>query len=102
MKKIINNKVYDTENAECICNYSFGNPNNFRYICEDIYKSSNGQFFIQYSGGAMSKYSIKHSPNNVSGSNGIRLVTDDEAKDFIEDHGTCEDYVKAFGEPEIG
>ncbi|AQQ71187.1 hypothetical protein SMSP2_01553 [Limihaloglobus sulfuriphilus] len=102
MKNIINGKVYDTETAELICSYKYGYEGDFRYVYEALYKSYNGQFFIEYKGGAMSKYSEITGPNEAFGGSGIRLIDEDEARDFIESNGSTEDYVKAFGEPEEG
>ena len=102
MKKIINGKLYDTESAEFICMYSYSNPRDFNFVEESLYKSPYGTFFIEYSGGAKSRYAVQYGQNEVGGSKGIRLVDIDEAKEFLESHGKSEDYVKAFGEPELG
>jgi hypothetical protein len=102
MKKIINGKVYDTEVAELICSYEYGYERDFRYVYEALYKSPNGQFFINYQGGAMSKYSENTGPNETFGGSGIRLIDEDEARKFTESNGSNEDYVKAFGEPVEG
>ena len=102
MKTIIDGKLYDTENAEMFCEYSFSHTGDFQHVYEALYKSPNGQFFIRYSGGPMSKYAVSSGANETSGSSGIRLVTEDEAKAFIEKNGTSDDYVEAFGQPELG
>ena len=102
MKQIIHGKLYDTENAEMFCEYSFSNPSDFQYVYEALYKSPNGQFFIEFSGGPMSKYSVRSGSNETSGSSGIRLVTEEDARIFIEQNGTSDSYIEAFGEPELG
>lgn len=102
MKKVVNEKLYDTENAEMFCENCFSNVGDFKHVYEALYKSSNGQFFIEFSGGPMSKYRVNTGQNEVSGSDGIRLITKDDAKEFMEEHGDTEGYVKAFGTPEIG
>lgn len=102
MKKIVNGKLYDTESAELFCEYSFSNPSDFKHVYEALYKSPNGQFFVEYSGGPMSEYGVSCGQNETSGSSGIRLVTEAEAMEFLEAHGTSDDYVKAFGKPELG
>ena len=102
MKKVINGKLFDTEKSEVICEHEFSNPGDFKHVYEALYKSPNGQFFIEYSGGPMSKYSVCCGQNHTSGSSGIRLVEEDEAKEFAEAYGTSKDYVKAFGELELG
>lgn len=102
MKMIVNGKLYDTEKAEMFCEHSFSNSSDLQHVYEALYKSPNGHFFIEYSGGAMSKYAARYSQNETGGSSGIRLVNVDEAKEFMESHGESEDYIKAFGEPELG
>ena len=102
MKKVIDGKLYDTEKAEMFCEYDFSNSSDFKHVYEALYKSPNGQFFLEYSGGPMSKYGVCCGQNQTSGSSGIRLVTEDEAKEFLEGCGSAEDYVKAFGEIELG
>lgn len=102
MKSIIDGKLYDTEKSELSCEYSYSNPGDFQYVYEALYKSPNGKYFIEYGGGAMSKYGESCGQNEATGSSGIRLMDEDEAKDFTEAHGTAEDYAKAFGEPELG
>lgn len=102
MKKVVNGKLYDTKSAELFCEYSFSNPGDFKHVYEALYKSPNGQFFIEYSGGASSEYGVCCGQNEWSGSSGIRLVSNDDAKEFIEEHGTADDFLMAFGEPELG
>ena len=102
MKKVIDEKLYDTEKAEYFCECEFSNPSDFQYVYEALYKSPNGQFFIEYSGGPMSKYGVSISQNHTGGSNGIALFNEEEAKEFMEKHGESEDYNRAFGEPELG
>ncbi|AQT68241.1 hypothetical protein STSP2_01397 [Anaerohalosphaera lusitana] len=102
MKKVVEGKLYDTEVAEEICYYSYGYSGDFRYCSEVLYKSPNGQFFIEYDGGPYSKYSEAGGPQKVYGSSGIKLVSEDEAQSFVEENGSAEDYIKAFGEPEKG
>lgn len=102
MKRIINGKLYDTDNAEMICEYGYGYQGDFGYVRRSLYKSSGGQFFFEYSGGPMSEYGKQSGPNEKSGSSGIELISETDAKDFIEANGTVEDYVTAFGEPQAG
>jgi len=57
MKKIINRKVYNTETAELIGKYWNGlSTNDFHYVYEELYITKKGNWFLYYSGGALSKY----------------------------------------------
>lgn len=98
MKKIVYGSLYDTDKSELICEYEFSNPSDSNHVYEALYKSPYGQYFIAYSGGADSKYCVSCGQNRVICSSGIRLVVEDEAKQFTEELGTAEDFVKAFGE----
>jgi hypothetical protein len=67
MNKVVNGKLYDTKSAELFCEYSFSNPSDFKHVYEALYKSPNGQFFIEYSGGPMSEYGVSCGQNETSG-----------------------------------
>ena len=100
MKKIVNGRVYNTETAQEICGYQYSNPSDFNYCREALYKTKKGAYFICGEGGPRSKYGHSVEPNCVSGGEGIRVLAEDEAREFTEKHGTVDDYVAAFGEPE--
>ncbi|MFP4017955.1 MAG: hypothetical protein ACLFUH_01790 [Bacteroidales bacterium] len=86
MKKVIDGRRYDTDKAERICGYAFSNRNDFNFIEEDLFRSPKGQLFIAGTGGPMSKYRKNVGNGHVSGGSDIRLVTESEAKEWIEIH----------------
>jgi len=91
MKKIIDGKTYNTETAEFIRNYSNGLGNrDFRNLDEDLYITKKGAFFLSGSGGAMTKYS-EPCGNMTGGGEGVIALTNQEALDWLEDHGSTED-----------
>lgn len=50
MRKIIKGKIYDTEKARLIAEYSNGlSITDFRHVYEDLYVTRAGQFFINCS-----------------------------------------------------
>ncbi len=57
MKKIINNRVYDTEKAVLVgsscCRESAGNPN---YVKEKLYRKRTGEYFLYGVGGPNTQY----------------------------------------------
>ena len=86
MKKVIDGKVYNTETAEHIGNWSNGYYcNDFHYCCESLYKTKKGNYFIHGEGGAMSKYSASHG-NSCSGSSDIVLLSESEAREWAEEN----------------
>ena len=100
MKKIINGKMYNTETATLICRFNNGlSYSDFRCLNERLYQKKTGEFFIHGSGGAMTRWSVRHG-DYTSGSEGILPITVSEAKEFIEAHGDIDDYIKCFGEVE--
>jgi len=97
MKKIISGKMYNTETAEVIDSWDNGlGYNDFNNIDETLYKKKTGEFFIEGNGGAATKYSV-HSGNTSSGSSNIIPLTEDEVKEWLEEHSTAEKYEKLFG-----
>ena len=56
MKKIIASVEYDTESAELIHKYTFGNIGDSSGYEETLYKTEQGKYFIYANGGADSPY----------------------------------------------
>ena len=99
MKRIINGKLYNTDTATCLGSYQFSIPGNFHYLCEDLYRKKNGEFFLFGEGGAASKYSVKTDTNEWSSGKTIIPLTVDEAKKWAEEYLPADDYIEVFGEP---
>ena len=86
MKKIIDGKRYDTETADDIADWGNGlGCTDFRNINESLYRTKNGAWFLAGSGGAMTRYSVSNG-NMSSGGSDIIVLTDDEARRWLEDH----------------
>jgi hypothetical protein len=85
MKKIIMGKVYDTETAKEIGYYNDQPTGN---LAEYLYQKKTGEFFIKrwdaWNGGS------------------IQPITYTEAQDWLEKHGSAEQYAAVFGEPDEG
>lgn len=98
MKKIISNKVYDTEKAECMGEWNNGcYTDRSRYCSECLYRKRTGEFFLHGSGGAMSKYAVSHGNNNWGGGEKIIPLTYQSAQDWAEEHLSGEEYESIFG-----
>jgi hypothetical protein len=103
MKKVINGKVYNTETATMICSRSYGQGyRDFNAWEETLYVTKKGQFFLYYWGGANSKYSVYVSTNTRSESSGIKLLTEDEAREFAEKCNCDPDVYEKYFEVEEG
>lgn len=81
MRKIINNKLYDTEKAEELASYKTGEG--FDRIEKTLYKTKKGAYIIRYFGGAATEYGKKLSYNLFKSNSGLILTSEDEAKAFI-------------------
>ena len=65
MKKIINNKVYDTDTARCVGSWSSSDdPRAFQYVEETLFRKKNGEFFLHGFGGPASVYRVATSENS--------------------------------------
>lgn len=100
MKRIINNKVYDTDKAKRVGTWDNGhNTSDFRYCSEDLYLKRNGEFFLYGEGGPMSKY-VKRHGSDVGYGERISPLSYEEAQKWAEKHLDADDYIAVFGTPE--
>lgn len=100
MKRIINGKLYNTETAKKVGEWS----NNLSYsdhtYCEEaLYRKITGEFFLYGKSGAAGRYSKYYGNMRGSGEDIIPL-TESEAKKWTENHLDAERYIELFGEPE--
>lgn len=97
MKKIINGRMYNTETAEEIATWSNSYyPSDFHYCQETLYKTKKGAYFLYGKGGAMSQYSVPVGNNGRGGGSEIRVLTADQAFDWMEENGLTEAAEKEF------
>lgn len=74
MRKIINDKMYDTETAEKIATHSV----------EVLYKKKTGEYFLARKGGRVD----------------ITPFTLKQAKEWLSEHDFVDEYIMEFGKPE--
>lgn len=98
MKKIINRKLYDTDTAKAIGSWT-NNYTGFHAESERLYRKKTGEYFLYGSGGPMSKYAVSIE-NGTSGSSKIIPLSENEAKDWAEEHLTADKYIAVFGNVE--
>lgn len=102
MRKIINNKRYDTSTAEEIGYHDNAYAvNDFNYMCETLYKKRTGEYFLYGEGGALSRYAEKVVDGWGYGEQ-IIPMTFDSAREWAEKHLDADDYEKEFGEVSEG
>ncbi|MHA6252764.1 hypothetical protein [Oceanobacillus sp. CAU 1775] len=96
MKKIINKKIYDTDKAILVAEYSNGLfLGDFNYIYEELYLTDTGQFFLHAQGGPNTKYSESNG-NQTSGIETIILLDSVEAYAWLEKHNKIPEIMKYF------
>lgn len=100
MKKIINGKKYDTDTAREVDSYQDGYCGDFHMIAEWLHRKRTGEFFVYGKSGAAGRYGKRVDNNSWRGGSGIRPLSIEEAKRWIEKHSDAETYEQEFGECE--
>lgn len=92
MKAIIEGKRYDTDadGVECLAGTGYGNAGDFEHWSEALYQTPSGAYFIAGGGGAKSQYAQSVGGGTISGGEGIRVLTPDEAYEWLERHRLVE------------
>ena len=101
MKKIIKNKVYDTDTAQRLGDYA-PNPyrSDFHYFCETLDRKKTGEFFLHGEGNAASKYARSCGQNETCWGEKIIPLTYEAAQQWAEEHLDGDSYIEIFGELE--
>lgn len=101
MKKVINGKLYNTETAKLLGSYWNGRTcGDFYRISEELYVTKKGAYFLAGEGGAHTPYARLCGNNSWCGGAKLRVLSEAEAKAWMEEHSNTEDYIAAFGTPE--
>ena len=98
MKKIIKGRLYNTETAKYVANYSWGGPSDFHHVDEDLYRKQTGEFFLHGEGGTLSKYRSPVDGGGWTSGEDIIPMSDLDAQEWIEAHCDVDTYVKLFGD----
>ena len=99
MKAIINGKRYDTEKAHEIGNFSHGNPSDWGWYSETLYKTlRSGVYFLHGKGGPRSPYAESPRPGEWTGSSKITPIDRDDAYDWAERNGLTDTLETEFSE----
>lgn len=99
MKKIINNRKYDTDTAAIVGEWeSMPDIRNLNYFSEKLYRKRSGEYFIHGGGGAMTQYAQDLGDNHWSGGERIIPLTYDAAREWAKTHLDADEYEAEFGE----
>lgn len=100
MKKIINGRMYNTDTAQSLASFESGRPGSFENYYEVLFRKKNGEFFLYGEGSCLTKYAVQIDSNNVSGGSAIEPMSEYEARVWMEENASAEEYIEVFGEPE--
>ena len=96
MRKIMDGKRYDTETALEVCDHHNRLPrDDFNFLAETLYRTAKGNWFIYFEGGALTEHAL-WTGNSAEYNEGIKSLSEDEARSFVEAHGSCDDYERFF------
>lgn len=99
MKKIRNGKLYDTDTAKCIGSYQYLGESDFHYVYEELYRKKTGEYFLYGEGGPASRLACNEGYGYCAGE-GIRPLTDEQAREWAEEHMDADEYLKYFNAEE--
>lgn len=100
MKKIIEGRRYDTENAQQVAKYVHSYPSEFDYYIETLYRKRRGEFFLHGYGHAASPYCEWVDSSTRSAGERIVPLSYDAAREWAERHLDADEYEAIFGEVE--
>lgn len=98
MRKVISRKLYDTDTAKLIGEYSvpeYGRAD-FHFFEEFLYLKKTGEYFLYGKGGPASKYATPAGQNSWMGGEKITPLTYDQAREWAETSMEADDYLKHF------
>jgi len=84
MQAVIEGLRYNTETAELVASYSYGYTTDHEYVCEDLYRTKNGRWFLAGEGGPASRYAESVDKNGWIGGKGIVALDELDAREHLE------------------
>ena len=98
MRRIIYNKVYDTETAKKRGSWSNNlSYSDFAYCKETLYQKKTGEFFLHGEGGPMTRASRSAGGNSWTSGEKIIPMTAEEAREWAEEKLDADEYESIFG-----
>ncbi len=98
MRKIINNRSYDTDTAKELGSWSTAcSASDGRSFSETLYQKRTGEFFLHGAGNPMSRYAERVDGSCWRCGEAITPLTYDRARQWAERHLDAEDYEGIFG-----
>nr|DAZ19094.1 MAG TPA: putative endoribonuclease [Caudoviricetes sp.] len=98
MRKIIDNRKYDTETARKLAEVSHGAQSDFKHYEETLYVKRTGEHFLYGYGHAASKYAEYVDGGGWGAGERIIPLTYAEAREWAERELDADEYEEIFGE----
>lgn len=98
MKKYINGKIYNTETATLVGEWSNGSRD-FDWREELLYRKKTGEYFMHGKGGPMSRYAEQIEQNSWGNGEALTPLSYENARKWAEEHLTTDEYDAEFGAP---
>ena len=98
MKKVIDGKLYNTQTAELIAEHESPRyyRSDFGWYIDRLYKTKRGAWFIEGEGHAASHWSRSCGQNCSGPGSGLKPITNEEARNWLEYHGEIDLLEKYF------
>lgn len=100
MRRVIDGKLFDTDKATRLCGLNCtAYPSDFAWHDTSLYRSKGGRYFLAGQGGPSSMWAQPAYGGGRGEGRGIRVLDDDEARDYAERAGLDADAMIAAGFP---
>lgn len=97
MRKMIDGKRYDTDQAELVYEWCNGHyESDFNYRSKALYRTASGAWFLRHEGGALTDMARRCGSNSYCGGDAIEAISDDDAYGFLEAHSDESQAVEAI------
>jgi hypothetical protein len=95
--------VYDSDKAHKIGEWDNGDAyGDINYVCETLYRTKSGLYFIYAEGGANTHYAETLGNNSWASGESISPIELKDAQDWAGEHLTGEEYEAEWGNPDEG
>ena len=97
MKKVINGRMYNTETAEKLAEWDNSLWDGFDDYSETLYRKHTGEFFLYGHGRPSAVYAQSDIARWMTGDQAIVLLSEQEAREWAEEHLSGDEYEEIFG-----
>ncbi|SFE75536.1 hypothetical protein [Succiniclasticum ruminis] len=100
MKKIVNEKLYNTETAHRVGTYRFDFDDGVQHICTTLYRDRDGEYFLYNRSAGVPVTNVAEEFGGQIIRESIIPMTPDAAKKWTERYLNEDEYINEFGKPQ--